>query len=190
MSKFDNLAKEWDMEQRRLDRAKFVADRILKLSKTRRKCLDFGAGTGLLGYNFVDTFEEVSFYDTSIGMKEVLKEKAKGKKNVNILDELDGTYDMIINQMVMHHIKDHKEIINKFYKLLNKNSEIFIVDLFEEDGSFHKNEEGIFHFGIDPYKLGEMMEVEGFEGIHIEKIYTIEKNNKEYDLFLLKGEKK
>ncbi len=190
MGKFDDLAKDWDKEQRRLDRAKVVSERILHLTKIRSTCLDFGAGTGLLGYNLAPHLEKVAFFDTSVGMKEVLKEKGKNNDKVVVLDELVGRYDLIINQMVMHHIKDHKEIINKFNELLNEKGELYIIDLFEEDGTFHSNEEGIHHFGIDPYRLGEMLEEDGFEEIHIEKVYTIEKNDKEYDLFLLKASKK
>ena len=63
--------------------------------------------------------------------------------------KLDMKFDGIISSLTMHHIKDIQSMYNDFYTMLNKNGVLAIADLDIEDGTFHTEDTGVFHFGFD-----------------------------------------
>ncbi len=92
--------------------------------------------------------------------------------------------------MVLHHIMETKEIVKQFYELLNENGQLCIVDLNEEDGSFHLNyPEFNGHHGFNQTQLKEILREVGFKDIkshtfyHGEKI--VEGKKVEYSLFIM-----
>lgn len=190
MKKFDEVAKSWDKEKRRHERAKFAADKIKELSKVKGHGLDFGAGTGLLGFQLIDYFDKVSFFDTSKGMIEVLREKAENVANAEILEEFKGKFDCIFNMMVMHHITNHREVAGMFYENLNPKGELYVIDLEPEDGGFHGDDDSVAHEGIDKDILKEIMVEAGFEDISFYKGIDVEKNGKSYPTFIMRALKK
>ena len=103
-------------------------------------------------------------------------------------------FDVIYNSMVMHHIQDTKAMVKNFYELLNKDGYLCIVDLDEEDGSFHKKYPDFDgHNGFNQSDLKNILVDCGFTDVesntfyHNEKIIEGEKIN--YSLFLMKARK-
>lgn len=76
-SEFDAKANIWDTEYR-IRRAKIIFSEILNnVSLTNKDViLEFGCGTGLIGYNLINITDNITFVDTSEGMLSVIKEKA------------------------------------------------------------------------------------------------------------------
>ncbi|MEO2068378.1 MAG: hypothetical protein ABGX27_02585 [Desulfurobacteriaceae bacterium] len=70
-----------------------------------------------------------------------------------------------------------------------KGGYIAIAELEKEDGSFHSNNEGIFHFGFSEDEIKKLYEEVGFKDIKIVIVNVIHKNNRDYPIFLALGRK-
>ena len=59
-------------------------------------------------------------------------------------------FDLIVSAMAFHHIKDTFPMLSILKEKLNKNGILAIIDLDEEDGSFHPDPKnmGVHHFGF------------------------------------------
>lgn len=201
---FDEDAKTWDTDKR-IKIAKAAAYEISKSININEdySAMDFGCGTGLISFNLYDRFKNITLIDSSKGMIDVLNSKIEKYKIDNmfshyldILNEnlFDAKFDVIYNSMVLHHIRDYEAIIKKFYDLLNKDGYLCIVDLDEEDGSFHKNcpyFDGYNGFNQDALK--SILVSIGFKDVESNTFYYDDKIIKgekiEYSLFLMKARK-
>ena len=95
--------------------------------------------------------------------------------------------------MVLHHIKDIKAILRKFYHLLSPGGILAIADLYKENGSFHDDIVDV-HPGFDPDRLSIILEELGFNRITFNPCFIIRKENsakeiQEYPVFLLTAKK-
>jgi len=191
---FAHKSKSWDMNSKRVKNAKAIAQKIIEDVKLKptMKIMDFGAGTGLLSYfiaPFVDTIVAV---DNSPSMLEKFKEKAhefESKTQIIELDlsrtTLDEKFDGIISSMTIHHVEDTKALFKKFYNMLEKDGFIAIADLDNEDGTFHSDNKGVFHFGFDKEALEKIAIEIGFKNIHFELASTINKPHADFTIFLM-----
>lgn len=197
MSRFDNVAKEWDSSQTRQQLAFNIADTILNtLTLTKEMhLLDFGAGTGLLTKHLCPLVGHITALDFSREMLKQLEVNAKTWQGCTVetvhsdilLFSPDKQFDGIVSSMSMHHIEDLDALFNTFSTLLKPEGFIAIADLEEEDGSFHAHgNEGVFHFGFDQKKLTGIAEKYGFTAVKFERAHTLTKENgSEYPLFLM-----
>jgi ubiquinone/menaquinone biosynthesis C-methylase UbiE len=203
MSKFDARARDWDKNQRYIDRSNAVAKAMLQTIpfKKSMKALEYGSGTALLSFALKDKFEEIVLMDNSQEMTTVTAEKIAEQNILNMkplffdLEHQDYTdrFDIIYNQMVMHHVNDVDIILSKFYSLLNPGGYLAIADLYAEDGSFH-GEGFIGHLGFDLEILSGKLKSIGFDNIKHQQCYSIQKTNEEgkvseYPIFLLTATK-
>ena len=195
---FAHKSKSWDMKSRRVQNAKGIAEHIVKNAKleSHMKIMDFGAGTGLLSYFIAPYVETIVAVDNSPSMLEVFKEKAdefECKTKVLELDlskdDLDEKFDGIISSMTIHHLEDTKELFQKLYNLLEGNGFIAIADLDTEDGSFHSDNTGVFHYGFEREKLEAIAKEVGFKNIRFALASTINKPHANFTVFLMLAEK-
>jgi len=196
--KFEHKSKNWDMNSRRVQNAKSIADVILNNidMKPTHKILDVGAGTGLLGYFISAKAKEITALDSSASMLAELQSKvSQFDCPVSIvkssLEEYgcQECFDGIISSMTMHHIEDISALFHKLYGMLQEKGFIAIADLGSEDGTFHDDNDGVFHFGFDFENLKEMAKAVGFKEIAIEKAHSIEKPHGDFDIFVLMAKK-
>ena len=200
-SSFDERAKEWDTP-RRVALAEAVSGAILERIDftSPLRIVDFGAGTGLVSLALSGRAEKVLAVDSSAGMLEVLTEKARrqGIKNVEALYSENfgesvekNAWDLIVSSLVLHHVKDHKALIQQLYDLLQPGGRIALADLEKEEGDFHDSNEEIHHFGFSPEEILEIFEGAGFQDIKIDRIYEMEKKekNKRFGVFLVTATK-
>lgn len=201
---FDSDAKNWDTDLR-INRAKVIAEEIGKYidSDKQYSAMEFGCGTGLISFNLHDKFKNITLIDSSQGMIDILNSKINNYKINNMIpyhlditnnEPLNLNFDVIYNSMVLHHIPDTNEIIKDFYKLLNKEGYLFIVDLDEDDGSFHSNySEYDGHNGFNQEYLKSTLSSAGFKDIESNTFYYGEKRIEEkvvnYSLFLMRARK-
>src|SRR5512140_801086 len=77
MTNFDEKAKNWDSDPKRIERARAVADAIRKTIplSTSLSALEYGCGTGLLSFALQSDLGCLTLADTSQGMLDVLSEK-------------------------------------------------------------------------------------------------------------------
>ncbi|MBI3873919.1 MAG: class I SAM-dependent methyltransferase, partial [Arcobacter sp.] len=156
-------------------------------------------GSGLVSFCFAKDVREIKGLDYSSGMIEVYNEKAKkiglgnisGKIHDINHEELEkDIFDLVVTNMTMHHINKPFDFINKLAKSLKSHGKLFIPDLCLEDGTFHSDNADVVHFGFEAKTIEEAFFQAGLENIKIEKLHSIHKLSKTYDIFLATGSKK
>ena len=86
----------------------------------------------------------------------------------------------------MHHVEDTEHLIKTFALHLNPNGKIALADLDTEDGSFHPEDiEGVYHHGFDRDALRAILEQNGFADIEFVTAHTVNKEGKDYPIFLV-----
>ena len=199
MNEFDAKAGKWDKNLMHLERSMVIAGEIIKMIPVQKnmKALEYGAGTGLLSFILKDRFKEITLMDSSMGMLKVAKEKiAAGRmQNIKTLffdlekEEYTARFDIIYNQMVLHHVNDVEKLFKKFHSLLNPGGYLVIADLYTEDGSFHG--EGFSgHKGFDVEILNSLLLKIGFTNIKHKQCFVMKKpietgEIKDYPVFIL-----
>ena len=140
--------------------------------------------------------KKITAVDVSESMTKQLSDKIKNLDcEVEILrldltiTKLDMKFDVIISSMTMHHIKDTQAMFNDFYRMLNDNGIIAISDLDTEDGSFHTDDTGVFHFGFDRTAFRDQAITAGFKNVKVITASIDEKPHGNYPVFLLTGNK-
>ena len=138
MNNFDLLAKEYDTE-RRIKRAKVFADelRLYITDGYNKTAIEYGCGTGLVGFNLINDFRSVIFVDSSVQMIEQVNQKLLSIGNTSgsaiCCDFITDTQnelkaDYIFTSLVLHHIEDTKAILSRFYYILNDKGRLLIID--------------------------------------------------------------
>ncbi|MEJ2414617.1 MAG: class I SAM-dependent methyltransferase [Sulfurimonas sp.] len=196
MSVFDKRAKNWDQGDIRVNGAQVIADAIEKKLDLNDDMVlvDFGVGTGLLGFEIAKKVKKVYGVDTSRGMLEKLEEKNTPELHIepihqDIIEQpLDQRFDGLISSMTLHHVKDLEKFFTTIKKNLNDGGFLAIADLESEDGTFHSDNTGVYHFGFDEEKLCKIVERCGFKNVAFENINTIKKPHRDFGVFLLSAE--
>jgi ubiquinone/menaquinone biosynthesis C-methylase UbiE len=106
----------------------------------------------------------------------------------------EDSYDVIYTSMALHHIIDIKTTIKNLHRLLKKDGYLCIIDLNEEDGSFHKEEKEFKgHNGFNQNDLKNLLLETGLKEVESNTFYQNEKIVKEmkveYSLFLMVARK-
>lgn len=204
MDSFDEKAKTWDQNPVNWERSEAIAQKIQqKIHLTPEMVvMEYGAGTGTLSFMLKDLVKEITLMDSSVEMVKVMKEKIRSSGeshlkpllfNLETNDYTDKTFDLIITQMVMHHVGDTQAIIRKFYRLLNEGGHLVIADLYSEDGSFHgQGFEG--HLGFDSNQMADQLKDTGFRNIDHEPCFVMKKQTetqgiKDFPVFILTAKK-
>jgi ubiquinone/menaquinone biosynthesis C-methylase UbiE len=196
--KINLLTTQWGEEPERVAMAvTFVAAiQARVVISPGMKCLEFGCGRGNLALMLPETVSIVAT-DSSGEVIEVLKRKVAGFNHSNIVPcqieflavEESEQYDLIYSTLAMHHIKDISALLQKCARLLNQNGWLVIIDLDQEDGTFHDDNGQIFHFGFDRKELTQSIINAGFELKYMDEVYRREKvfangNKRLYPLFI------
>ena len=170
---FDNRAATWDENPRRIKLVENVSNVILSKIDFQKtdEILDYGCGTGLLGYSLIDKVGSVIFCDSSTGMLEQVEKKRNyyDYKNVKLLnadfsqlEKIEQSYNFIFSMLVMHHVADLKLLLSKFNEALKDGGSFCWIDLDKEDGSFH-NDDTIPHLGFEKEATIKLLKEAGFE---------------------------
>jgi len=205
VTNFDERAKDWDSDPKKVERARQVAEQIRQMVPLSREMngFEYGCGTGLLSFALQEDLGQITLADTSQGMLDVLKEKIKAAGVMNMhpvrLDLAEDTipaarFHVTYSLMTMHHIQNVQDILRKFYTLLEPKGILIIADLDKEDGSFHTDGTTDVHKGFARDELQTMVESSGFEHVKFTTAYTIRKmvgdEEKSFPVFLMTATRK
>jgi predicted TPR repeat methyltransferase len=196
MNKFDERAATWDEDPAHVERAHRVADAIRRALPldARVRMLEYGAGTGLVSQALRDAVGPITMADTSTGMRKVMEDKvasgAIADARVWDLDlatapasEVDETFDLIVTVLTLHHLSSVEPVLANFARLLAPDGRLAIVDLDEEDGTFHGDGfDG--HHGFDRSALADDLQHAGFSDIAFQSCHEIVRDGRAYPLFL------
>jgi SAM-dependent methyltransferase len=208
---FDEAARTWDGEERRVLRAKAVAERLVPVLEPFRgkNALDFGCGTGLLSFFLRDFFARIDLLDPSEGMIEVLLKKIEAdddrrrssgaapgaamrpfRGTLESMSSSLGPYDAIFSMLVLHHIRDTEGTLRGLRSVLAPGGLLALVDLDAEDGSYHLEYDDFSGYnGFDRGALSDVAERAGFAKPSFRTIYVERRDRgeglREYPLFVM-----
>ncbi|HVN72119.1 MAG TPA: class I SAM-dependent methyltransferase [Desulfomonilia bacterium] len=202
---FDKKAITWDEEPARVKLANDIAGAIsdeITLNPSL-DVLDFGCGTGLLTLRLSPMVRSITGVDSSQGMLGVLNSKIGTMKLTNAKtqyldlekgDVLEGRYNLIVSSMTFHHIKAIGPLLNRFYHVSTHPGHLCIADLDLDDGQFHGNNDGVFHFGFDRAELRKAFMEAGFRDIRDRTAARVLKptpdgSDRLFTVFLMTGRK-
>lgn len=191
---FAHKASSYEQNQSRVDNVENIANSILKSIDFDRSMhiMDFGAGTGLLLERVAPYVGKITAVDVSNSMNRQLHEKrSKLGCDIEIVEidleksDIDRQFDGIISSMTMHHIEDIESMFRKFHSLVKTGGFIAISDLDLEDGSFHAEDTGVFHFGFDRDEFAQAAAKAGFQMIQVSPASVVHKPKGDFPVFLL-----
>jgi len=200
---FDERAKDWDADLTKVERAHAIADAIVANVPLRADvtALDYGCGTGLLGFRLRPYIGDLTLADVSDGMLEVVRQKLAARADVNaravkldlVSDPLpQRRFDLVCTAMTLHHIRDTDAMLRRFAAVLGAAGYLCIADLDAEDGSFHGQGADVQH-GFDRQALRESTVQAGLRVIRFVTAYTMEKMvgdvMRTYPIFLMVAQK-
>ncbi len=202
---FDQEATLWDQVPERVKVAQDIAQSVIQeITLTPgMDVLDFGCGTGLLTFALQPFVRSLIGVDSSRGMLDAFKTKIKERNLSNVKakyldldkgDVLDGSYHLIVSSMTMHHIKEIGPLLKLFYQALHPSGTLCIADLDLDDGQFHSNNDGVFHFGFDREVLQQLFIDAGFRDVRHRVAAQVEKpisdgQTRLFKMFLMIGRK-
>ena len=202
---FDKDAAQWDENPSRVKLAGDVfaaIQRQVELNSSM-SVMDFGCGTGLLTLRIAPLVGFVTGVDSSNGMLDVLRAKVakQNVSNVSTLfaeldkgDKLIGAYDLIVSSMTLHHVETVKPLLKQFYECLAPGGHICIADLDSDEGMFHGDNQGVFHFGFERPLMREALLEAGFTEVLDSTAAEMEKpvitgDMMRFTVFLITGQK-
>ncbi|MFA6014358.1 MAG: class I SAM-dependent methyltransferase [Gallionellaceae bacterium] len=202
---FDADAALWDEHPGKVKMAGDAAAAILREIKltSEMEVMDFGCGTGLLGLKLLPLVKSLTGVDSSQGMLAVLRNKIETLGLTNVQAQLidfasgerpGGSYHLIVSSMTLHHVPDTAALFSEWFDLLHPGGQVAFADLDTEDGSFHSDNTGVFHFGFDRNKLTQLLHVSGFGEVRATTASAISKEvsgqgTREFTIFLITASK-
>nr|VFJ54146.1 MAG: Methyltransferase domain-containing protein [Candidatus Kentron sp. DK] len=203
---FDKEAPSWDGNPVKIKLANDVFHALsgAGILTPEMDILDFGCGTGLLTIQLRPLVRSITGVDNSRGMLDVFDAKIASRKLDGIntalidLDEghaLPGRYDVVLSCMTLHHIKETAALLRQFHEIIAPGGYLAIADLDPDNGQFHSDNTGIFHFGFSRTALREVFTEAGFQDIRDRDAAEVAKPGadgqiRRFSVFLMIGRKK
>jgi 2-polyprenyl-3-methyl-5-hydroxy-6-metoxy-1,4-benzoquinol methylase len=203
---FDKEAASWDEQPSRVKLANDVAGVITKqiTLTSDMDVLDFGCGTGLLTLQLQPQVRSITGADSSEGMLAVFRKKIADRNLTNAKallldldkdDRLTGNYHLIVSNMTLHHIEDIQHLLDQFHKVTVPGGYLCITDLEPDNGLFHDDNTGVFHFGFDRMGLRKAFMDAGFDNVKDTTAAEIVKpapdgEMRRFTVFLMCGQKR
>ncbi|MEB8432951.1 class I SAM-dependent methyltransferase [Cocleimonas sp. KMM 6892] len=195
---FKQKAGIYETDEKRVSNVDNIANTVLEnvsLNQTMH-LMDFGAGTGLLLERIAPYVKKITAIDISKSMIEQLEKKQDSLEceiNIRQIDlvteNISDSFDGIISSMTMHHVNDIEAMFSKFYNLLEDGGVIAIADLDEEDGSFHTEDTGVYHFGFKRDVIANAAKQAGFQDVAVIDASVMHKPYGDFPIFLLTARK-
>ena len=202
---FSKEAATWDDKPGRVKVAHAIAEAIIGAVPITpdMTALDFGCGTGLLTLRLQPLVRSIVGVDSSPGMLSVLEQKVSQQRLTNVCWQCidfeegsmpQGRFTLITSAMTLHHVREVEPLLAWFFQALAPGGLLCLADLDLEDGLFHEDNTGVFHFGLDRAWLEQQLTVAGFTGVQAMTATEIEKPAadgvlRRFPVFLLHAQK-
>jgi ubiquinone/menaquinone biosynthesis C-methylase UbiE len=202
---FNTVAKTWDENPGRVKLAAEVGRTIIDTIPLTpdMDVLDFGCGTGLLTLQLQPHVRSITGIDSSEGMLAILNEKIHYGKIQNVktrhidLDRggmLAGRYDLVVSSMTLHHVREISPLLEQFFKVLQPGGWLAVADLDPDEGKFHEDNTGVFHFGFEREAQKEAFCNAGFGQVQDRTAATMTKpqadgTSRSFTISLISGKK-
>jgi 2-polyprenyl-3-methyl-5-hydroxy-6-metoxy-1,4-benzoquinol methylase len=198
---FDKEAAGWEEKPERVRLAADVSGAMMRQVAfgPDMDVLDFGCGTGLIALALAPQVRNVTGADRSRGMIEVLSAKAarQGRENVRTRQLSDGgglggPYDAIVSSMTFHHVERIEPLLAEMFAALKPGGWLGVADLDPDQGEFHEDNTGVFHFGFERAAMRSMFAGAGFSSVSDTTAATVTKPTRQgiprpFTIFLVAG---
>jgi 2-polyprenyl-3-methyl-5-hydroxy-6-metoxy-1,4-benzoquinol methylase len=186
MSYFDEKARTWDEEPRRVALGAVIARAVAARfdQQHQPRLMDYGCGTGLCSLPLAGRCATILGVDASGEMLAQLEAKARaaGLTHVTTLRHdlsaeplAETEFEVILCAMTLHHVRDITTLLNRFNSLLSPDGLLAVADLDQEDGSFHQDSRTVEHHGFRREWIGQQLQAAGFTQVEFETAHEIEK---------------
>lgn len=186
VSRFDEKAKSWDEEPRRVAMGMAIARAVEARidGNERPRLMDYGCGTGLCSLPLAGRCSSVLGLDSSTEMLARLEAKARvaglghvtTRRHDLTAEPLDGfEFEVIMCAMTLHHVREIGLLLSRLHSMLLPGGLLALADLDKEDGSFHQDTHGVEHHGFDRERIRQELQAAGFLQVSFETAYEIEK---------------
>jgi SAM-dependent methyltransferase len=154
-----------------------IVKEVQKITKRNVKILDFGCGCGNLTLKLAELGYYLTGFDVSLLSLDVLKNKvgkSNVKKSIKIEDNIEklkkniSEFKIICAGEVLEHIRDDREIVRIFRKILMKDG-FCVLTVPARKKYWDKSDEAAGHFRR--YEKEELRSLFTSEGFEIKKIY-------------------
>ena len=130
VSRFDEMAKSWDEEPRRVAMGAAIARAVeARIGGDQRpRLMDYGCGTGLCSLPLAGRCSSVLGVDSSTEMLARMEAKARAaglghvttRRHDLTAEPLTGVeFDVILCAMALHHVREVGLLLSRFYSLLS-----------------------------------------------------------------------
>ncbi len=182
---FNHAAAGWDEDSGRVRMASEISAEMQ--SRVRfdegMDLLDFGCGTGLVTLSLAPKVRSTLGVDSSQGMLDVLSSKIDtlglgDRVRTRYFDmeaggKLSERVDRIVSAMTLHHIPVIGDLFRLWFEWLRPGGMIAAADLDTEDGGFHSDNTGVFHFGFERDEVQKALQDAGFEAVGFSDATTV-----------------
>ncbi|KAF1300877.1 class I SAM-dependent DNA methyltransferase [Enterococcus sp. JM9B] len=167
---FDHIAENYDTPDR-IALANVIAKKVKENLKetTDKTMIDYGSGTGLVGLQLTEQVHSLLLLDASEKMTSIAKKKLAQQSFPNVQAQtIDLTKenspvktDILLVSLVLLHIPDTKQILQKLYDTLENNGRLLIVDFVKNEAIQHP----LVHNGFSQDELETQLQSTGFHSI-------------------------
>jgi ArsR family transcriptional regulator len=169
---FRSTARDWDRVRDRQLGPPVYVDRLLEMVGAARNVVDLGTGTGVLLAS-ISSAERVIGVDASPEMLEVARERALPNTDLRLgtLEHLplsDGEADVMIANMVLHHVADLPTVLREIHRGLAGGGRLVVADVEEHPDETFWRAIGARWPGFRRDELTEWLEAAGFERVRFE----------------------
>lgn len=188
MSHFDSQAAAWDTPFR-VERAQRFAQLIrdaLPIAEDEA-ILEVGCATGQVGRALLPKNGKLLGLETSAAMVQQMQESCAHDPRISCrchdlcTGPIQGSYSLAVACMVFHHVADLARLLQHLRLSLRPHARLAIIDLQEEDGSFHPPESPVPHHGFSQAKLERLLSDNGFTPLIWTAVEAAEKPSAEPD---------
>lgn len=181
MSSFDRSAASWDTPEKNR-RSQRIARQMRALIELHSRPsggvltgVEYGAGTGQVGFELAGAFTHLTFVDASRGMVRQIEGKIadyEGATSLQVLQEdaqdraVPGVFgDVIFLSLSLHHVADTKRLLQSLRAMMPVGGLLIVFDLDSDGGRFHGggHHHGHTHHGFDRAALAGLLKQTGFK---------------------------
>ena len=203
MNPFNEKAKIWDKDPRRVSLGAAIAQAVGPKITDRPRLMDYGCGTGLCSLPLAGSCATVLGVDSSDEMLAQMAAKAQSAGLAHVTTRCHNLvanpmvgqeFDVILCAMTLHHVREIPLLLSRFHSLLAPGGLLALADLDVEDGSFHQDTRGVEHHGFRREWIQQQLQEAGFIQGTFEMAHEIEKPDasgapRRYPVFLATARK-
>ena len=169
---FATASAEWDAMRTTLFGARADLTAVLALLEPSLRVGDLGCGTGVLSAALAPHVAAVHAVDASPAMLAAAGARLAGIPNVRVaegqLEQLpleDGTLDVAILSLVLHHVADPLRALREVHRVLRPAGRLLITDMRPHTHEEYRERMGHVWLGFTPEALAGWLREAGFDAV-------------------------